>query len=152
MIRTIRCQGAIVRDDYILLIKHHEHTSGRAYWLLPGGGIEPEETEEACVVREMREETNLDVSVDRLLLDEPDVPLGHYLRLKTYLCKVVNGEAKPGHEPEAGAAQQYTISEVRWFDLRNSSEREAQGGIDPFLTFPLLQRIRDILGYSSDNE
>jgi hypothetical protein len=39
MPRTIRYQAAIIRGEDILLIKHREHGNGRAYWLLPGGGI-----------------------------------------------------------------------------------------------------------------
>ena len=49
MTRRIRYQGAIVRDDHLLLIKHREHTSGHAYWVIPGGGREEGETEEECV-------------------------------------------------------------------------------------------------------
>jgi 8-oxo-dGTP pyrophosphatase MutT (NUDIX family) len=69
--RYTRYQGAIVRNHSILLIRQRENESGRSYWILPGGGIEPGETEEDCVRREMKEETNLDVQVSALLLDEP---------------------------------------------------------------------------------
>ena len=72
----VRYQGAVIRDDHILLIRHQEHATGRAYWVIPGGGRESHETKEACVQRETREETNLDVSVKRLLLDELGVPTG----------------------------------------------------------------------------
>jgi 8-oxo-dGTP diphosphatase len=61
--RYTRYQGAIVRNHSILLIRQRENESGRSYWILPGGGIEPGETEEDCVRREMKEETNLDVRV-----------------------------------------------------------------------------------------
>jgi ADP-ribose pyrophosphatase YjhB (NUDIX family) len=144
--RDIRYQGAIIRDDHILLIRHKEHATGRAYWVIPGGGRESNETEEACVEREMREETNLEVSVERLLLDEAGVPTGVYQRYKTYLCRVVRGDAQPGYEPEVEASQQYAISEVRWFDLGNPSEWEIEIKSDPF-TFPLVQKIQILLGY-----
>ncbi len=147
MSRLIRYQGAIIQDDQILLIMHREHSTGRAYWLLPGGGREPGETEEACVQREMREETSLEIMVERLLLDEPSIPNDVYKRLKTYLCKVIKGEAKPGYEPEIEAAQNYAIVEARWFDMRDPNSWEVKLRDDPF-TFPLVQRIRAILGYA----
>ena len=91
MSRLIRYQGAIVHDHHILLIKHREHNTGRSYWLFPGGGIEPGETEEDCVQREMKEETNLDVKVKGILLDKPELDEGSpYQRLQTYLCKPVS--------------------------------------------------------------
>ena len=54
MTRITRYQGAIIQDHHILLIKQSEPASGRSYWLIPGGGIEPDETEEVCVQREMQ--------------------------------------------------------------------------------------------------
>jgi hypothetical protein len=95
----------------------------------------------------MREETNLDVEVIRLIMDEPELPDGPYRRLMTYLCKPVGGEASPGYEPELEAASEYSISEIKWFDLRNTSEWGQMLINDPF-TFPQLERIRDELGYS----
>jgi RimJ/RimL family protein N-acetyltransferase/8-oxo-dGTP pyrophosphatase MutT (NUDIX family) len=143
--RLIRYQGVIVRDHQILLIRLLEHAEGRSYWLIPGGGIEAGESEEACVQREMREETHLDVRVIRLLLDEPGIPGGVYQRLKTYLCEILRGEASPGYEPEVEVG--YSIEEVGWFDLRDAMTWGDQVVEDP-ITYPLLQRIRTALDYS----
>jgi len=145
MKRGIRYQGAVIRGDHILLIKHREHESGREYWVLPGGRRRTRETGEACVRREINEETRLTVSVGRLLLDE-GIASGFYKRYRTYLCEVVSGEAEPGFEPEADATW-YDIVEVRWFDLRRSYEWE-DGLTDNPVTFPLLLRIRAVLGYT----
>jgi ADP-ribose pyrophosphatase YjhB (NUDIX family) len=147
MSRDIRYQAAIIRDDHILLIKHTEHASGRSYWVIPGGGREANETEEACVKREMVEETNLQVTIERLLLDEAGVPNGVYQRLKTYLCKADTGDASPGYEPEAEAAREYAISETSWFDLRDPAGWDGLVFTDPF-TYPLLRKIQAMLGYS----
>lgn len=146
MTRTTRYQGAIIQDDYILLIKHTEHASGRSYWLMPGGGIELGETEEACVQREMQEETGLRVQVLSLLFEEPDIPNSVYQRKKTYLCRIIDGDARPGYEPELEAAEEYWISEIGWFDLRDPSKWNELILRDP-ITYPFLQRLRAALGY-----
>ena len=144
MSRAIRYQGVVIRDDHILMLKHQEH-AGRFYWVLPGGGREADETEEACVQREMLEETHLVVTIERLLLDEVS-PVGGYERFKTYLCGEVIGDPQPGYEPEIEAAQRYAITEIGWFDLRHPASWDAQIKTDP-ITYPLLQRIQEILGY-----
>ena len=145
MSRTIRYQGAIIRDDQLLLIKHSEHKTGRSYWVIPGGGREAPETEEACVQREMLEETHLKVTVERLLVDEPSDPNRAYERHKTYLCRADAGEAQPGYEPEEEAAEQYAITEVCWVDLYSPAKWDAQVKADP-ITYPLLQKIQAALG------
>jgi len=145
MSRTIRYQGAILRNDHILLIKHREHQSGRAYWVIPGGGREDGETEEACVQREMQEETGLNVTIERLLLDEPSNGKS-YERHKTYLCRAETGDAKPGYEPEPEVAAYYAIVEIGWFDLRTPEKWDAMAKADK-ITYPLLKQIQAALGY-----
>jgi ADP-ribose pyrophosphatase YjhB (NUDIX family) len=145
MTKRIRYQGAILRDDHILLIQHREHATGRVYWIIPGGGRENGETEEECVVREMREETNLDVAIEKLLLDErPDRDEVDWLA-KTYLCRIVSGEAKPGYEPETEASEHYGIVAVGWFDLRHPETWDALLLSDR-ITFSLMQRIQAVMG------
>jgi 8-oxo-dGTP diphosphatase len=148
MARHTRYQGAIIKDGQILLIMHRQHSTGRSYWVIPGGGIEDPETEEECVIREMKEETNLDVRVEGLLIDEPGHPDGIYRRRKTYLCRPIAGEPSPGYEPEPEAAADYSISEVRWFDLRDQASWDDVLSLDPF-TYPQMLKIRELLGYST---
>jgi 8-oxo-dGTP pyrophosphatase MutT (NUDIX family) len=147
MSRVIRYQGAILHNHQLLLIKHREHATGHSYWVIPGGGIEVGEDEEACVQREMHEETHLKVEVVRLLLDEPAAPGGVYQRRKTYLCRLISGEAQPGYEPEDEADQRYAIVQVRWFDLRDATTWDCQV-FDDSITYALLQRLQEALGYS----
>jgi 8-oxo-dGTP pyrophosphatase MutT (NUDIX family) len=147
MTRIIRYQGAIIRDDHILLLKQTEHASGRSYWQIPGGGIEPDETEEQCVQREMLEETGLAVQVGSLLLDEPSTPGAIYQRWKTYRCAILAGEARPGCEPEAVYADAYSFTEVGWFDLRHPTTWNAQFVPDSYIS-SFLQRVRAALGYA----
>ena len=146
MSRTTRYQAAIMLEEKILLIKHQEHHHGRAYWLLPGGGIEAGETEIQCVQREVREETHLEVKVEALLLDDPAPPAekGKYQRFKTYLCNSTTTQAVPGYEPEPEAAAKYAIAEVGWYNLYDESTWNELILNDP-ITAPTLRRIRKAL-------
>jgi len=141
-----RYQGAIVRDGAVLLIRQREHATGRTYWLLPGGGMEPGETPEATVAREMREETNLTVRVERLLLDVASETGGHYDRAHTYLCTAMAGEAAPGHEPEPEFAAAFSFIEVRWVSLVDEAAWGSEILDDP-ITEHNLRLLQHALGY-----
>jgi ADP-ribose pyrophosphatase YjhB (NUDIX family) len=146
MARHTRYQGVIIKDQHVLLIRHSEHSTGNSYWVIPGGGLDGKETEEECVIREMLEETHLEVRVEKLIFDEPAHPDGVYKWRKTYLCIPISGEAKPGYEPELDASSWYSISEVRWFDLSDESEWGDNLIQDPY-TYPQLVNLRRELGY-----
>jgi 8-oxo-dGTP diphosphatase len=90
--------GAVIVDEAarVLLVKRRfEPLAGQ--WSLPGGGVDVGETLEACVVREMREETGLEVEVgpvievfDRIMHDAEGRVQYHYV-LVDYVCRPVGG-------------------------------------------------------------
>ena len=65
---VIPCVGAVIKDAHgrLLLIKRG-HAPGAGLWSLPGGRIEPGETDAEALVREIREETGLQVEPGRLI-------------------------------------------------------------------------------------
>jgi ADP-ribose pyrophosphatase YjhB (NUDIX family) len=62
---NIRVTGILLSDDKILLLDQDVENSRS--WSLPGGKVEENETLEAALKREMKEETGLEVDVQRLL-------------------------------------------------------------------------------------
>jgi 8-oxo-dGTP pyrophosphatase MutT (NUDIX family) len=98
------------------------------------------------VQREVLEETGLHVQVHYLLLDEPNISGRSYQRRKTYLCSVLDGDARPGYEPEAEFAAAYSFTAIGWFDLRHSTTWNEQIVHNP-ITYPLLRELQAALGY-----
>ncbi|CAG7647868.1 NADH pyrophosphatase [Paenibacillus solanacearum] len=93
----VRVTGVVVENDHILLVK--QQVAGGRGWSLPGGRVEPGETLEEAVIREMEEETGIAVNVGKLLYvcDKPDAvpPLVHI----TFLLEKVGGELRlPSNE------------------------------------------------------
>ena len=96
----IPCVGAIVRDGAgrLLLVKRgHDPEAGK--WSLPGGRIEPGETDAQALVREMREETGLIVLPGPLLgaVDRPG-PGGSVLDIRDYAATVTGGTLAAGDD------------------------------------------------------
>ena len=107
--RPIVGVGAVViRDGHVLLVQRaQEPLSGK--WTLPGGAVELGETLEEAVVRELREETGLEVRVlelieafERMARDDNDRLRYHYVLLD-YLCVPVSGELLAGSDVAAAA-------------------------------------------------
>ncbi len=148
MLRHTRIQGLIIQDHKILLIRCYEWRTSISFWVIPGGGPEPGETDEECAIREMKEETGLDVRVGKLLIEQDAFPGGMYKRLKSYICTPIGGQLEPGSEPEDEV--DIEITAVRWFDLKDISPWSADLCQGPF-NYPQLQNIRQLLGYSNDS-
>jgi A/G-specific adenine glycosylase len=85
----------IQREDKVLLAKRPSKGLLGGMWEFPGGKIEPAETLEQCLVREIREELDSLVQVGE--------PFGVYqhaythfsITLHAYLCQLIEGEPKP---------------------------------------------------------
>lgn len=90
--RHVACVGGILHDpDGRLLLVQRAHDPGRGRWSLPGGRVEPGEDEHTALIREMREETGLQVRPGRLVAV---VHRGPY-RIADYLCDMVNAPGVP---------------------------------------------------------
>lgn len=94
----IRASGICIRDNTILLIHRINlelEKEKQEYYVIPGGGVEEGETVEGAVVREMKEETSLDVTVGELFYELEDYDgQGAFLKYYAYMCESPHGEVK----------------------------------------------------------
>jgi 8-oxo-dGTP diphosphatase len=96
----VPCVGAIVKDQagrLLLIQRGHEPETGR--WSLPGGRIEPGESDTQAVVRETREETGLQVTCGALVgsVARPG-PRGAVLDIRDYSATVTGGTLTAGDD------------------------------------------------------
>jgi len=65
MDRIHKCIAIVVQDNKFLMVRKH----GKDIWTSLGGKVEPGETEEACLLREIKEELDCDARLLRKLGD-----------------------------------------------------------------------------------
>lgn len=107
----IRVAPVIIQDGALLLVRHVK--GERTYWLLPGGGVEyGESLEEACV-REAKEETGLDIAVDRLIAVNDSIPPDRHRHVVNiyFTAHITGGEMTIG--------QDWNLAELRWVPLND---------------------------------
>lgn len=87
--------AAVVRAGKLLAQQRAWPAEHAGRWELPGGRVEPGETDEAALARECREELDVDVVVGGRLGEDVPLPGGKVLRIYTA------EQAAPGEEPRA---------------------------------------------------
>ena len=100
----------IVAGGRVLLM--HRRKRGEDYYMVPGGSIEPGETQEEAATREAKEETGLDVKLERKLgTSDDDGRLGHY-----FLATEFAGEQRVGG-PELDRMSPENRYDLEWVEV-----------------------------------
>ena len=102
--------GAVLRDATgRVLAARRDRPAG---WELPGGKVEPGETEPAALVRELREELGVTVEVGERI--GPDVPIGPDFHLRAWTAALIHGEPAALEHAELRWLAPDELDTVRW--------------------------------------
>ena len=127
--------GAVIEDDAgrILLVKHVPERGGfwQGKWICPGGKLEPGETIEEGIRREVKEETQLEVDLleplppfDTIVRSGDEVSL-HVIYID-YLARATGGRLEPGSDVgEAKWVEKNSIPHI-WEELHQDTRRLLQ--------------------------
>lgn len=113
--KMIRVTGAvIVREGLILAARRGEGKPLAGYWEFPGGKIEPAETPEASLVRELREELRCSATVGEFITTtDYEYDFG-IVSLTTYYCELISGEPELTEHSEIRWLEPSTLPELEW--------------------------------------
>ena len=81
----------IVRKNSGIIICQRKKKPYEGCWEFPGGKLEKEETKRQCLNRELAEELDISVSIDRFLTVVPHNYNGINIYLYCYLCSYLRG-------------------------------------------------------------
>jgi 8-oxo-dGTP diphosphatase len=118
-LRRVPCAGAVIKNEagQLLMIKRRNEP-GAGLWSLPGGRIEPGETDQQAVVREVAEETGLRVTCGALLgTVERSGLAGAVVDIRDYRAFVVGGELTAGDD----------AADARWVTPQEATALDAAG-------------------------
>lgn len=116
--------GAVIQDDHgRLLAVQRGHPPAEGRWTLPGGRVEPGETLEEAVAREVAEETSLTIAVGSLVgVTEFRNDAVHYVILD-YQAEITAGTPSPRSD----------VTDVRWMTRQELTEAGPTDGLLDFL-------------------
>ena len=87
--KTIRVVAAVIRKDDRIFATQRGYGEFKDGWEFPGGKIEPGETPQQALVREIREELETEIRVGDLIdTIEYDYPTFHFFRIVVVLCQL----------------------------------------------------------------
>ena len=118
--KTVTVSGAVILRTNPDTNKKEIFATQRGYgdykdgWEIPGGKLEPGETLEQCIVREIKEELATDVKAEKILgVVDYDYPNFH-LTMHCILCAIVSGDLKLLEHEAAKWVSKETLRSVDW--------------------------------------
>lgn len=131
----------IFKDDKIVLI--YRENQGEIYYVFPGGKVEDGETNEQCVVREVKEELGLDVTVDKYVYEvHGEGFVQHFFKVNW-----VSGELGTGDKEEYSRDRKGGLQVPMLVDISKLSELDI---VSPPIKKQLLEDIATF-GLELDN-
>lgn len=121
----MRAAVILVAHEKILLVKHVDPITEKAWWIPPGGGLQPKDTSVVdCAIREVFEETGLRVEIRKLVyLREFIQPRASVRHLELFfLARAFDGELTIENIKGKGPDEDY-IKAVRWLDREAMQRR-----------------------------
>ena len=114
MMKHIEVVAAIIRKDGKIFATQRGYGDFKDWWEFPGGKMEPGETREEALGREIREELSTEIKIDKLLRTvEWDYPAFH-LTLHCFMCRLASEEMHLNEHEAAKWVDGESIYSLKW--------------------------------------
>lgn len=92
--KEIKVVAAIIQKENKILATKRGYGEFINMWEFPGGKIEPGETKKQALVREIKEELNIEINVDKFAIDIEYQYPNFYLFMSCFMCSIKEGSIK----------------------------------------------------------
>lgn len=125
--KTIKVVAALIVHDHRIFATQRGYGDWKGWWEFPGGKVEAGEAPEDALVREIREELDTEISVERYVTTiEWDYPAFH-LSMRCYLCSVVSGSLTLLEHEAAAWLDRVHLHSVKWLPADETIIDEIEG-------------------------
>ena len=125
MNKRVSSRGIIIENDYVYLMfrrRIKENGEMKEYYVIPGGGINENETLEENVRREVKEEFSVDVKINGYIgKDESEETIANF-----FSCSIISGTPKLGGE-ELDRCTESNFYEVRKVKIEDLDKIDVMG-------------------------
>lgn len=129
--KTINVVAALIVHDGRVFATQRGYGEWKGWWEFPGGKVEPGESPEEALVREIREELATDIRVERYVTTiEWDYPAFH-LSMRCYLCSVLSGSLTLLEHEAAAWLDREHLHAVQWLPADESIISDIEGLMEP---------------------
>lgn len=113
-LKTIEVVAAVIRKGDRIFATQRGYGEWKDYWEFPGGKVEPGESPEEALKREIREELSTEINVDRFLCTvEYDYPKFH-LTMHCYLCSLLTDALHLNEHEAARWLHEDELDSIEW--------------------------------------
>lgn len=114
MLKQIEVVAAVIQHGQSILATQRGYGQWKGWWEFPGGKLQPGESHAQALIRELHEEMDTDIVIDRYLATvEYDYPDFH-LTMHCYLCHLTDGHYTLKEHLSAQWLNAETLQNVQW--------------------------------------
>ncbi|MCC7554100.1 MAG: (deoxy)nucleoside triphosphate pyrophosphohydrolase [Methanobacteriaceae archaeon] len=112
--KTLNVVAAIITENNKILATKRGYGEFKNLWEFPGGKIENNETKEEALIREIQEELNINIKINKFLLNIEYQYPDFYLNMDCFLCTIKKGKIELLEHNDAKWLKKEELYSVNW--------------------------------------